>query len=386
MKKTSLLYSLVAILLFASCNKATKKDHQIIEGTIKGLGDNSIILMDEKYHPIDTVKAVNDAFIFIHNLEISKPKMQGIFLPQLSNKNGGISKNKAYFFIDSKQINVVAEIIDESLTNIKITGSPTTEDYNTLSDNFPSSIELDKYSKSYNNAFNTYNEVEQSEENLKELNYYSNIIDSLFRQKDDDIINAIQNNDKSIALSFIAYNQFNQKPLPFLKDLVSKFSPEIRSSYYLNKFSEIIDIKEKLSIGNIAPNFTLKDSNDNKISLSDFKGSYTLIDFWASWCGPCRKEIPNLKKIYSKYKDKGFKIVSVSIDNKEEDWKKALEKEQLPYIKLWDEEKITQKLYQYQGIPWMVLLNPDGEIERINDGLRGEELEKTIESLYNELK
>ena len=72
---------------------------EIIEGTIKGLGDNSIILMDEKYHPIDTVKAVNDAFIFIHNLEISKPKMQGIFLPQLSNKNGGISKNKAYFFI-----------------------------------------------------------------------------------------------------------------------------------------------------------------------------------------------------------------------------------------------------------------------------------------------
>ena len=125
---------------------------------------------------------------------------------------------------------------------------------------------------------------------------------------------------------------------------------------------------------------------DNLLREARKQNKPVILDFWASWCGPCRKEIPNLKKIYSKYKDKGFKIVSVSIDNKEEDWKKALEKEQLPYIKLWDEEKITQKLYQYQGIPWMVLLNPDGEIERINDGLRGEELEKTIESLYNELK
>ena len=132
-----------------------------------------------------------------------------------------------------------------------------------------------------------------------------------------------------------------------------------------------------------APDFTLSTPEGKPISLSSLKGKVVLIDFWASWCGPCRKENPNLVKLYEKYKDKGFTILSVSLDNDEAAWKKAIETDGLIWpnhvsdLKGW--ESTMTKVYGFNSIPHTVLVNKEGKINGI--GLRGEALEEKIKSI-----
>jgi thiol-disulfide isomerase/thioredoxin len=132
-----------------------------------------------------------------------------------------------------------------------------------------------------------------------------------------------------------------------------------------------------------APDFTLSTPEGKPISLSSLKGKVVLIDFWASWCGPCRKENPNLVKLYEKYKDKGFTILSVSLDNDEAAWKKAIEADGLIWpnhvsdLKGW--ESTMTKVYGFNSIPHTVLVNKEGKINGI--GLRGGALEEKIKSI-----
>ena len=132
-----------------------------------------------------------------------------------------------------------------------------------------------------------------------------------------------------------------------------------------------------------APDFTLSTPDGNPISLSSLKGKVVLIDFWASWCGPCRKENPNLVKLYQKYKTKGFTILSVSLDDDEAAWKKAIETDGLIWpnhvsdLKGW-ESPMTQ-VYGFNSIPHTVIINKEGKINGI--GLRGEQLEKKIKTI-----
>ncbi|WP_187269405.1 TlpA disulfide reductase family protein [Algibacter pacificus] len=381
-------FTIIPLLIFtlitvSSCNNTEEKDKQIIKGTISGLENNPVVLMDDKFFPLDTVQATNNSFVFEHKLDINNPKMQGVYLPQLANKPGDLKgkRNKAYFFIDSKNINIKGEILDDNLLNVKVIGSPITKAYKNLEANFPASIEMEKYAERYSQAFKLYNDIEQSEENLKNLKYYSHIIDSLNVVKGQNIVDAINTNSESIALSYIAYNRFKRKSPEFLKNLVNKFAPSIKDSHYISLLNKQIELKENSSIGAMAPDFELANHVNKNIKLSDFKGAYVLIDFWASWCGPCKREIPYLKQAHEKFKDKGLKIVSVSLDSTKEAWLKSLEEENLPYIKLWDEKLKTKDLYQYLGIPWTVLVNPEGRIVKLNKGLRGEDLEKTLKKL-----
>ena len=132
-----------------------------------------------------------------------------------------------------------------------------------------------------------------------------------------------------------------------------------------------------------APDFTLSTPDGDPISLSSLKGKVVLIDFWASWCGPCRKENPNLVKLYQKYKSKGFTILSVSLDDDEAKWKNAIEADGLIWpnhvsdLKGW-ESPMTQ-VYGFNSIPHTVIINKEGKINGI--GLRGEQLEKKINTI-----
>ena len=133
--------------------------------------------------------------------------------------------------------------------------------------------------------------------------------------------------------------------------------------------------QNKTAIGAIAPDFKSKTPEGKTLSLSSLRGQYVLIDFWASWCGPCRQENPNIVKVFNQYKNKNFTILGVSLDDDKADWLKAIKDDGLTWshvseLKRWDSPIVN--LYKVEGIPASFLLDPQGKI--IAKNLRGEAL------------
>lgn len=132
-------------------------------------------------------------------------------------------------------------------------------------------------------------------------------------------------------------------------------------------------------VGKAAPDFTLPDVNGKPVSLNSFKGKYVLVDFWASWCRPCRVENPNIVNAYNRFKGKNFTILGVSLDEDKNAWLDAIKKDQLAWTQVSDLrqwQSMVIPLYQFDGIPYNVLLDPQGNV--IAESLRGAELEAKL--------
>jgi peroxiredoxin len=135
-------------------------------------------------------------------------------------------------------------------------------------------------------------------------------------------------------------------------------------------------------LGQQAPEIEMNDITGSPFKLSSLKGKYVLVDFWASWCAPCRAENPNVVAAYQKYKDKNFTILGVSLDNDKANWETAIKDDKLTWnhisdLKQWESPVVAQ--YQFDGIPFNVLLDPQGKI--VASSLRGAELEKKLEEV-----
>ncbi|MFB9079250.1 redoxin domain-containing protein [Flavobacterium procerum] len=165
---------------------------------------------------------------------------------------------------------------------------------------------------------------------------------------------------------------------PDQKPLYEQFSDAAKKSYY----GQLVDkeINPKSLVGTNVANFKLNDKDGNSKSVKDIVSGkkYILIDFWASWCGPCRKEIPNLKNAYESYAEKGFEVLSISIDKDQKAWLKALEQENMKWPNLYDDDKVS-KAFNVKTIPATYLVDSKGVI--IGDNLRGPELEAKLKEL-----
>jgi thiol-disulfide isomerase/thioredoxin len=186
-----------------------------------------------------------------------------------------------------------------------------------------------------------------------------------------EIDNYVNQNPSSVAGVYMFYNLFlfsSNMPYATLDNMLSKFTGEAKLSVYYQNLATSLAKLKAVQPGSVAPDFTLLQRDSTKFTLSALRGKYTLIDFWASWCHPCRQAIPHWKQVYQKYHDKGFDIISVSDDSKWKDWIGAMEIEKMPWTQVCDEFPVKRmparvgSLYMTTFIPFYVLLDKERKV------------------------
>ncbi len=166
-----------------------------------------------------------------------------------------------------------------------------------------------------------------------------------------------------------------------LEGLLSGLDATVATHPLVKQLQDQINVTKKTAEGEMFTDFTIDQGDGTSVSLSDYvgKGKYVLVDFWASWCPPCRAEIPNLAEVYKKYKGDKFELLSVAVWDKIDDSKKAIEELKMTWPQIINGQKIPTDLYGIKGIPQIILFGPDGTIIKRN--LRGEEIGKTLAEL-----
>jgi peroxiredoxin len=196
-----------------------------------------------------------------------------------------------------------------------------------------------------------------------------------------EMINSMGDSFASLA----AVGLLNPKnDFPFIDDLITKLNENYPGTIAIMQMKQQLDELRALSIGQVAPDIQLPDPNGIVTKLSDLRGKYVLIDFWAAWCKPCRQENPNVVRLYSQYNSKGFEVFGVSLDRTREDWVKAIADDKLTWTHVSDLmyfNSAAAELYQIQAIPATYLIDPDGKI--IGKDLRGPSLEAKLAELFD---
>ena len=201
---------------------------------------------------------------------------------------------------------------------------------------------------------------------------YDQKVDSLEVEKNAQIAESIRRNPRMLSnLSIISV-----LPIDDYYDVYQLLDENLTEAYPMNEFvmdfhnqiAKTMVLREGFPIDNIV----LNDVAGNAISLDSLRGKVVLIDFWASWCRPCRMEIPNFKKTYEKYHNDGFEIYSISVDNDAFAWKNALDQEKMPWPNVRDDKKIYSNKYNVSSIPFTILIDREGKI--VAKGLRGLDL------------
>jgi thiol-disulfide isomerase/thioredoxin len=376
MKKITLLA--LATLALYSCKETQNTSGFELKGTLQNSKGESIYL--EKLSQQGTVIVdsglISDKGDFLLN---SFSPTAGFYRLRINNANF------AMLVLDSAQkVSITGDARDLGNT-FKAEGSPDTKlflEYNALAQN--QKRRTDSLENIFRTAIITQKLDSLTADSLsKEL---EKPYESMIASYSDVVAKKIKENTSSFA-SIMAIQQL--KPEIYMdvytsldKGLQQKYpnNTDVKSFHGMVQQAQMMVARtEATKIGNEAPELLLPMPNDKELALSSLRGKVVLIDFWASWCGPCRKEMPNVKRVYEKYKGKGFEIYGVSLDKDRAAWLEAISKDGLTWpqvsdLKFWQSEAV--QIYAIQSIPHTVLISKEGKI--LASGLRGAELEKKL--------
>ena len=193
-----------------------------------------------------------------------------------------------------------------------------------------------------------------------------------------------QYNDSDVAPYFIEMNMLRMMSLEQISSFYDRFTNRVKQTEKGREIGERIALLKKLAPGSFAPEFELTTSDGKKIALKDLRGHIVLLDFWASWCGPCMDEMSNVKALYEKYHDRGLEIVGISMDNNKAKWEGVMERAGLVWHHVSSLKGMNRcpvaKLYQVVAIPKLYIVDKDGKI--IAKDLRGEDLREKMDELF----
>lgn len=208
-----------------------------------------------------------------------------------------------------------------------------------------------------------------------------NKLDTLYEQAENQFI---QQHDNVVSASLIYYRMrqlFGRKCLHQKYDMLGE---NARQSYFGKQLLPLVEKERRIIVGGIAPDLQMETPSGESISLHTIKAKVKVVDFWASWCGPCRAANPHLRELYQKYKSKGLEIVGVSFDVKQDAWKKAIKDDQVEWIQMSDLKgwnSIASDLYDVHGIPCIFVLDEENRI--LGARVWGEEVDEILTKIFN---
>lgn len=358
---------LIIIMAFAGLFSCAKPVGFVIKGQIKGKESGEIKLMkysEGKWITEDSARIEKGKFVL-------KGKTD---LPELRLISMAPQTVVAQFFAENGTLTVNADA--DSLNKTEVKGSKSNDDFSILTK------ELMNIARETQILQQKYSTAQQSgnEDGMKkaQIDYQAMMGNQKVYSR-----NFIREHPKSAVSPLIALMQFGQEMTAHdIDTLVAFLDPSVRPSVYVAELKKIADKMRITSEGGMAPDFTQNTPEGTPLTLSSLRGKIVMIDFWASWCKPCRQENPNVVALYNKYKDKGFDILGVSLDKEKGAWIKAIADDKLTWhhvsdLKFWQNEAAVK--YGIQSIPATLLLDKEGKI--IAKNLRGEELAKKLAEL-----
>jgi len=338
-----------------------------VTGQLKNFKD-SILYMN--YGPFagsktDTVRVTNGTFVF--KGAVSEPVPAMIFTPTFH--------VKIDLYVDNTTINITGNA--DSMSTVKVKGNTAVDEFETFNQavmaNRQATIAL--FNEAYNRkmAGDTAEAAKIQAKAEKQYAYEHEIR-----------LNFIKTHPSSYISTRELLQLTNNESLAESRKLYAALDPRIQQSAQGKEVADRIALLSKIETGRQALPFTQSTVDGKTVTLADFRGKYVLLEFWASWCGPCRGENPNLRKQYQLYKDKGLEIVGVSLDHDKDAWVKAIEHDQLPWVHVSDLQgwkNAVSTSYGIMGVPANFLIDPQGKI--VAQNLRGEELNKKLQGILH---
>jgi len=364
--------SMLAVTGLFAQKKAVATEKYHISGKISGLKNEKVYLSTYNGKGFDIDSLISPDGTFTFQGEIKHPAIYNLYLVP--------KKESARIFVQSGKITVVAQ--KDSIGKATVKGSKIHEDWMIHRKQMEGAHALmGKADKMFweTRQNKTPDSLAIREKASKLFRQGETYADSVCKQY-------ITTRPTSLISPFIIYSYFTRPGSEEkAKEYFNYLAKNAKDSFYGQEVKTFLDKAAKVDVGRMAPVFTMADSTGKAFNLASLKGKYVLVDFWASWCGPCRKENPNVVKAYNQYRDKNFEIVGVSLDDKKANWMKAIDADKLTWIhvsdlKGWQNE--AAKMYAVAAVPMNFLLDKNGKI--IAKNLRGEDLEKKLAELVKE--